>query len=296
MLCQYSKSSRTFIQIFVGSFLLYIRLLLSHLPPSRVSSPELPPVCSTAKGQSARSYCSQVPRWAWRRRNDLQDCKRKRRIPTNLLHEQLQQSFPSGLLSSLFTCWLPLTSAWRGASETAASGPRQMPASLLSAKHTATVGPGSTRPLWHPGLGEPPGNPNFCLCSKSVLLTSTYCGKSLSCSLLFFLMMLHVSLMTLQGTRKLHFSFKITTLSARGGDQKAKKKKSRCHCHRLLLGCGLREDACTFKPCWQRKPGAEGEAHTHTHVCKTYDEIGQCGIYAFKPNLQFNYNSLWMQS
>lgn len=265
MLCQYSKSSRTFIQIFVGSFLLYIRLLLSHLPPSRVSSPELPPVCSTAKGQSARSYCSQVPRWAWRRRNDLQDCKRKRCIPTNLLHEQLQQSFPSGLLSSLFTCWLPLTSAWRGASETAASGPRQMPASLLSAKHTATVGPGSTRLLWHPGLGEPPGNPNFCLCSKSVLLTSTYCGKSLSCSLLFFLMMLHVSLMTLQGTRKLHFSFKITTLSARGGDQKAKKKKA---------------DATVTACCWAvgfgRMPapsnhagkGSQGqkERHTHTHT------------------------------
>lgn len=172
------------------------------------------------------------------------------------------------------------------------SGPQQTLASLLSAKHTGTVGPGSARPLLQPDLAEPPGSPNFCLCSKSVLLTSTYCGKSLSCSLLFFLMMLHVSLMTLQGTRKLHFSFKITTLSARGGDQKAKKKLSPPAAGLWASGGCLHLQTTLANEAGGRRRGA----HTHTHVCKTYNEIGQCGIYAFKPNLQFNYNSLWMQS
>lgn len=36
--------------------------------------------------------------------------------------------------------------------------------------------------------------------------------------------MLHVPLMTLQSSTKLHFSFQITKLSAREGDQIAKKE------------------------------------------------------------------------
>uniref|UniRef100_A0A8B9I5C4 Uncharacterized protein n=1 Tax=Anser brachyrhynchus TaxID=132585 RepID=A0A8B9I5C4_9AVES len=148
-------------KIFVASFLLYTRLLPSRLPPSRVSSPELPSVCSTAKGQSARSYCSQVPRWAWRRRNELQDCKRKPVHPTNLLLSMNSFRNPSPVGSSL------------PSSPAGCSGPQQTLASLPGAKHTGTAGPGSARLLLQPDLAEPPGSPNFCLCSKSVSSPST---------------------------------------------------------------------------------------------------------------------------
>lgn len=109
------------------------------------------------------------------------------------------------------------------------------------------------------------------------------------------LMMLHVSLMTLQGTRKLHFSFQITTLSARKGDQKGRKKKKggQLSLSESTAGPG-RSPALQKSPA--RDAGARGWGKGQTHTCKHARETdttpGNGEFIPFNPNLQFNYNPL----
>lgn len=93
------------------------------------------------------------------------------------------------------------------------------------------------------------------------------------------LMMLHVPLMTLQGSTEFHFSFQITNLPARKGDQKQKKKLKK-------LQIPLSEPI----PGLGRSPALQSSGRREAHVW-----VWECGSYVFLI-LQCNDNSLWMQS
>lgn len=97
-----------------------------------------------------------------------------------------------------------------------------------------------------------------------MLFTSTYSDNSLALTFFSSLMMLHVTLIRLQGSRKLHFSFQIATLSARGGDQKEKKKKKNHKSHVRAHSWAWQESCPSKRP--GKRSWGRGE-ETHVHAC-----------------------------
>lgn len=186
--------------------------------------------------EDPRGDCSPAPRRTSRRggrSEELQHCEKKtarHKIPaTNSFRN------PSPTHSSVPSSPACLTKTWPGSSGAAVPGPGQTQAS----QRDEVLGTKDAGARWREGVPSSsslgtrilavwsnlrPLIWSFYLYSKLVLFTSTYSDNSLALTFFSSLMMLHVTLIRLQGSRKLHFSFQIATLSAREGDQKENKK------------------------------------------------------------------------